>query len=169
MGSCPAAPSSCASTKEQERILEVVTDVGAGRTLLLPIWDPSPAYVLKLGRLAAERAAADVVLPPPLHLPVPEEALVDWYRSVAQHLTEPLYAWHHPRFGNALTLRLLERLAAETKVAGVLDASGDLHRLTRNVVIGDQNVVVSDTLAPSNPGRLRHWPPAQRIPARYAP
>ncbi|MDP2310144.1 MAG: dihydrodipicolinate synthase family protein [Pseudomonadota bacterium] len=119
--------------KEKERILEVVTDVAGGRTLLVPIWDPSPAYVLKLGRLAAERGATGVLLPPPLLLPAPEDALVDWYRSVALHLTLPLYAWHHPRFGNALTPRLLQRLTTETKVAGVLDASGDLHRLRRIV------------------------------------
>lgn len=119
--------------KEKERILEVVTDVAGVHPLLFPIWDPSPAYVLKLGRLAAERGVFGVLLPPPLLLPVPEEALVDWYRSVAQHLTVPLYAWHHPRFGNPLTPRLLVRLATETKVAGVLDASGDLHRLRRVV------------------------------------
>jgi len=64
-------------------------------------------------------------------LPVPEGALVDWYRSVAQHLTLPLYAWHHPRFGNPLTPRLLALLASETSVAGFLDASGDIHRLHR--------------------------------------
>ncbi len=119
--------------KEKERILEVVTDVAAGRTLLIPIWDPSPAYVLKLGRMAAERGASGVVLPPPLLHPVPEDSLVDWFRSVAQHLTLPLYAWHHPRFGNPLTPRLLGRLAAETQVAGFIDASGDLHRLRRVV------------------------------------
>ncbi|MES2643243.1 MAG: dihydrodipicolinate synthase family protein [Myxococcota bacterium] len=119
--------------KEKERILEVVADVAGETTLLFPIWDPSPAYVLKLGRLAAERGVAGVLLPPPLLLAVPEEALLDWFRSVAQHLAVPLYAWHHPRFGNALTPRLLARLATETKVAGVLDASGDLHRLRRVV------------------------------------
>ncbi|MDP2313893.1 MAG: dihydrodipicolinate synthase family protein [Pseudomonadota bacterium] len=119
--------------KEKERILEVVTDVAAGRTILFPIWDPSPAYVLKLGRTAAERGATGLLLPPPLLLPVPEDSLVDWYRSVAQHLALPLYAWHHPRFGNPLTPRLLVRLATETKVAGFLDASGDLHRLRRAI------------------------------------
>lgn len=119
--------------KEKERILEVVADVAVGHTVLVPIWDPSPAYVLKLARLAAERGVTGCVLPPPLLVTVTEDALVDWYWSVAQHLTLPLYAWHHPRFGNALTPRLLARLAAETKVAGVLDASGDLHRLRRLV------------------------------------
>ncbi len=117
--------------REKERLLEVVTDAAPGRTILFPVWDPSPAYILKLGRLAADRGVTGLLLPPPLLLPVPEVALVDWYRSVAQHLTVPLYAWHHPRFGNPLTPRLLGLLATETGVAGFLDASGDLHRLHR--------------------------------------
>ncbi len=118
--------------KEKERLLEVVVDAARGRTVIFPIWDPSPAYVLKLGRAAAERGATAVLLPTPLLLPVSEDAAVDWFRSVSEHVSLPVLAWHHPRFGNPLTPRLAARLRAETKVAGWLDASGDAHRIRRS-------------------------------------
>ncbi|MFN7142201.1 MAG: dihydrodipicolinate synthase family protein, partial [Myxococcota bacterium] len=117
--------------KEKERILEVVADVGRGRPILFPIWDPSPAYVVKLGRVAADRGATAALLPTPLFLPVSEDGVVEWFRSVAEHVPIPVVAWHHPRFGNPLTPRILARLKAETALGGFLDASGDAHRVRR--------------------------------------
>jgi dihydrodipicolinate synthase/N-acetylneuraminate lyase len=122
-----------AERRERERVLDVVADTARGRTVLFPIWDPSPAYVVKLGRLAGERGIAGALLPPPMHVPVSEDALVDWYRSVGDHVPAPILAWHHPRFGNALTPRVLARLQGETKIAGWFDSSGDAHRVRRLV------------------------------------
>jgi 4-hydroxy-tetrahydrodipicolinate synthase len=120
-----------ADRKEKERALDVVADVAAGRPVIFPIWDPSPAYIVKLGRAAADRGVTAVLLPPPLVVPMSDDALVDWFRSVAEHVTAPVLAWHHPRFGTPLSPRVLARLQAESRIAGWYDASGDAHRVRR--------------------------------------
>lgn len=117
--------------KEKERLVEVVADVMRGLRVFVPVWDPSPAYALKLARVAADRGATDALLPAPLLVPLGEEALLDWFRSFATHVPVRAHAWSDPRFGNTVSPRLLGRLRAESAVAGWLDASGDVHRIRR--------------------------------------
>lgn len=115
--------------RERERILDLVAEVADGRSVLFPVWDPSPAHALRLGRLCAERGFG-ALLPPPILERVGEDATVEWYRAIAEHVPR-LHAWHDPRFDNPLSPRLLTRLVAETGVVGWMDASRDPHRLRR--------------------------------------
>lgn len=117
--------------KEKEKLVEVVADALRDLPVFAPVWDPSPAYALKLARTVAGAGATAALLPAPMFVPLPEEALFDWFRSFAAHAPLPVYAWHQPRFGNPLSQRLLERLRAETAIAGWVDASGDPHRVRR--------------------------------------
>ncbi len=116
--------------KEKEKLLELAADMSRGRTLLFPIWDSTPGYVARLGKAAAA-AGAVALLPPPIHVAVSEDALFEWFASVATHVGGRVLAWHDPRFNNPLGERLLARLAAETTISGWLDGSADLHRLRR--------------------------------------
>ncbi|MFZ5482127.1 MAG: dihydrodipicolinate synthase family protein [Myxococcota bacterium] len=117
--------------KEKEQVIEVVSDAAVGRTVLYPCWDPASGRVVKLAEAAAAHGAAGVVVPPPLLHPAPEDAIVEWYRALARNVKVPLYAWHHPRFGNDLSPALIGRLRAEAGVEGWLDASGDFFRIRR--------------------------------------
>ncbi len=146
--------------EEKERILEVVADAAAGRTLLASIWDPSPARSLRLGHHAADHGATAALLPPPLLLPVSEACLLTWYRAMSEALPIPVFAWHHPGFGNPLTPALCQTLAKETAIAGWVDSSGDLHRLRRVAQAARDRAwaTFEDTLSPSEIGEAAALP-----------
>lgn len=135
--------------KEKEQIIEVVADAAPGCPLLICAWDPSPTRAIRIGEAAAAHGARALVVPPPLFTPVPDTAMIEWYRVLKRNLPLPVLAWHNPRFGNDLSTATLDRLCTKYGLEGWVDASGDPFRVRR--------------LASAHPGRT--WASSDEAPA----
>jgi 4-hydroxy-tetrahydrodipicolinate synthase len=118
--------------REKEAIHRTVLDAAGGREVFVCTWDPSPATVAWLTGAARDAGAAGIVLPPPLYYDLDDDALEDWFTSMASDGATPLLAYHHPGFVRAtLSAALLERLHASGVLDGIFDASEDAWRLQR--------------------------------------
>jgi len=117
--------------REKEAVHRTVLDAAGGRAVYACTWDPSPATATWLTRNALDGGAAGVVLPPPLYVDLDDDAIEDWFVSMAPE-AGGLVAYHHPAYVRAtVSAALMDRLQARRVLSGVLDASEDVWRLQR--------------------------------------
>jgi 4-hydroxy-tetrahydrodipicolinate synthase len=116
------------SVAEKRAIHATVLRAAPGRPVLPCVFDPDPAAMADLARAAVDGGAAGVFLPPPLYLPVGEDAILAWYAVVRRAVDAPVLAYHHPRVGNPLSPALYDRLRA-AGIDGIKDSSGEAARV----------------------------------------
>jgi 4-hydroxy-tetrahydrodipicolinate synthase len=119
-------------SREKEEIVGIARDAAPDAALLVPVWDPSPARVLRLAAQASELGAVGVVVPPAVLVRVPEDGVLEWYRTLARRVSVPIVVWHDARFDNPLSPAFIAR-AFDGAAGAVLDASGDRYRVRRLV------------------------------------
>lgn len=104
----------------------------AGKQLLVGTGAEATRQAIALSRSAAEEGADAVVVRPPAYFgPVsPPEALLAYFRAVADASPIPVFVYNMPKFTHvALPPALLESLTAHSNIVGVKDSSGDAQNL----------------------------------------
>ncbi|MCU0300604.1 MAG: aldehyde dehydrogenase family protein [Candidatus Nanopelagicales bacterium] len=137
---------------ERRRLLAAVRAAVAGRVpVLVGIGGTATRDALAQARLAAELGADGLMVAAPAYvLPTPEE-LGRHVRAVLDAADLPAVLYDYPdRTGVAFTERALDLVAADPRVVGIKEASGDLTRVgrLRRRYGADLSIVCgSDTLA----------------------
>ncbi|HEX6888033.1 MAG TPA: aldehyde dehydrogenase family protein [Candidatus Nanopelagicales bacterium] len=137
---------------ERRAVLEAVQAAVAGRVpILVGVGGTATREALAQARLAAEAGADGLMVAAPAYvLPTPEE-LGEHVRAVLEAADLPAVLYDYPdRTGVPFTERALDLLAADPRVVGIKEASGDLTRVGRlRRRYGDALPIVcgSDTLA----------------------
>ena len=132
------------SMREKLAIHKTVCDAAPSSFVLPCVWDPLPRNIVTLSRAAADAGASGVFLPPPLYHVVSEDDILRWYDVVVNSTDIDVYAYHHPRTHNPLSVSLLSRLFDNTGVAGVKDSSGDIKRVSSLANKWPKKVMSSD-------------------------
>ena len=116
------------SYSHRYQIVERVCEVVAGRVpVLAGITDTCLSESLLLAQHAHASGASAVVAAAPFYFDVPQPALTDWFRRVADQSPLPVVLYNMPScVGTILSLELVAELSEHPNVAGIKDSGGDL-------------------------------------------
>lgn len=130
------------SDDEREQLTELLIAHVAGRVpLIVTTSHFSSDIAAARSRRAQELGAAMVMLMPPYHgatIRVPEQAIVDYFRVVAEAISIPMLIQDAPVSGVSLPAALLARLAAEIEVVRYfkIEVPGAAGKLRELVALG---------------------------------
>jgi len=120
------------SDREREAVHRTVLDVARGRPVYPCTWDPSLSTTTYLTEAALEQGASGVLMPAPLYYDIDAATLDHWYRSFKDETDLPIIAYHTPHhIRTSLSQNAYRQLRADGVLSGLLDASGDAHRVRR--------------------------------------
>jgi 4-hydroxy-tetrahydrodipicolinate synthase len=110
-------------------MVEVACDANAGRVpVLVGVTDTSLAESLALAGHAEACGADAIVAAAPFYFDVPQSALVEWFRELADRSPLPLMLYNMPScVGTVLDLTTVAALAGHPNVVGIKDSGGDLN------------------------------------------
>lgn len=187
------------SPAEQRRTTEVVVSVAGGQIpVITGVGGTDTAAVRELARAAREAGADAVLISPPPYSKPPQRGVVAHYRSVIDAADLPAIIYNIPgRTACNILPETVEEIAADPRVVGVKEASGDLGQIAEVVrrlgdrlavfsgnddqalavvALGGQGVVsVLANIAPADTARLVHSflngnvAEAREIQLRYLP
>lgn len=143
--------------RERAAVHRTVLDAARGLPVYPCVWDTSPSTMGFLCDAVRDHGASGVLVPPPLHYPLEQGLLADWFRSVADTAEQPVLALHAPEHAPTdLPEGLYLSLRDEGVLAGLVDATGDRWRLER-LAAADPGAVYAagDTVLPAVPGLPR--------------
>ena len=131
----PASEAPFLSLQEFKRIIATVCDATNDASVHVVALAATPIATASLIATAIDCGATGVVVPPPMLYALDAHGLEAWYRAI--HSVSPgpgFYALDDPRhFQCSLEQPLLARLLQDGVIRGLVDASGDPHRLRRRV------------------------------------
>ncbi|MEZ4237620.1 MAG: dihydrodipicolinate synthase family protein [Myxococcota bacterium] len=128
--------------REREAVHRTVLDAARGRPVYPCTWDASQSTALFLTEAARDQGASGVLMPPPLYYEVDDRVARAWFEAVAEKGL-PILAYHDPKhLHSAVSSSLYEEMRRSELVAGMLDASEDVHRL-RRVAAADPGAVLA--------------------------
>lgn len=187
------------SPAEQRRVIEVAASVVGGQVpVITGVGGTDTAAVSGLARAAREAGADAVLISPPPYSKPPQRGIVAHYRSVIDAADLPAIIYNIPgRTACNILPETVEEIAADPRVVGVKEASGDLGQIAEIVrrlgdrlaiysgnddqalavvALGGQGVVsVLANIAPADTARLVHSflagqvVEAREIQLRYLP
>jgi 4-hydroxy-tetrahydrodipicolinate synthase len=116
------------SYRNRYQIVDRTCEVTAGRVpVLVCITDTCLSESLLLAHHAHASGAAAVVAAAPYYFDVPQNALTDWFRRIADESLLPLLLYNMPScVGTTLSLELVAELSEHPNVIGIKDSGGDL-------------------------------------------
>jgi len=116
------------SYRQRYEIIDRVCEAVHGRVpVLCCITDTCHAESLLLAHHAHSSGAAAVVAAAPFYFDVPQSALTDWFRRLADESPLPLLLYNMPScVGTVLSLDLISELHTHPNIAGIKDSGGDL-------------------------------------------
>ncbi len=116
---------------EQRRAVEVVTDQAAGRLpVIAGVGGSDTAAVARLAREAREAGADALLLSPPPYNKPTQQGIVAHYRRVMDAGDLPTIVYNVPgRTACNILPATVETLAADPRVVGVKEASGDISQV----------------------------------------
>lgn len=122
------AEAAAMSGAEQRRAAEVVVEHVAGRLpVVVGVGGSDTAAVVGLARAAAATGADALLLSPPPYNKPPQRGMLAHFRAVLDAVDLPLIVYNVPgRTASNLEPETVEALAADPRVVGVKEASGDL-------------------------------------------
>ncbi|WP_440007167.1 dihydrodipicolinate synthase family protein [Halomicrococcus sp. SG-WS-1] len=119
------------SADERARVVEIVAET-ADVPVLAGTGHPGLRETLRATERAADAGADAALVVTPFYYDHARDALVDYYREVADESPVPVYLYSVPAFtGVALDAATVADLADHDNVAGMKDSSGNLERLQR--------------------------------------
>lgn len=187
------------SPAEQRRVTEVVASVAGGQVpVITGVGGTDTAAVSELARAAREAGADAVLISPPPYSKPPQRGIVAHYRRVLDAADLPAIIYNIPgRTACNILPETVEEIAADPRIVGVKEASGDLGQIAEIVrrlgdrlaiysgnddqalaviALGGQGVVsVLANIAPADTARLVHSflagqvQEAREIQLRYLP
>ncbi len=119
------------SVEERARVTEIVADE-ASVPVLAGTGHPGLRETMRQTDLATEAGADAALVITPFYFRHDEDRLADYYRTVADESSIPVYLYSVPAYTDvALSPELVGELAEHDNVAGMKDSSGDVTRLQR--------------------------------------
>ncbi|WP_458208527.1 dihydrodipicolinate synthase family protein [Haladaptatus sp. NG-SE-30] len=119
------------SVEERARVVEVVAEAADG-PVLAGTGHPGLRETRRQTDLAAEAGADAALVVTPFYFKHGEEAMADYYRTLADESPIPIYLYSVPAYTDvALSPELVGELADHENIAGMKDSSGDLTRFQR--------------------------------------
>jgi 4-hydroxy-tetrahydrodipicolinate synthase len=124
------------STREKVEVLRVVRRVAPAEVVLCAAClQPSTAQVLEEMRAFEKERPDFLVAVTPYYLTVPQEPILEHFRSLAAAAPAPLILYNIPQnTHNPMALETTLALAARRNVAGVKDSSGDFPAFSRGLL-----------------------------------
>lgn len=114
---------------EARRATEIVAEEAAGRVpLVLNISDMGTRRTLARARRFADLPYDVFAALPPWYQPLPERAVLDYFRRLADELDRPLVIYNAPWVCNQLGFEALQKLAEHPRIVGVKDVTPSLER-----------------------------------------
>src|SRR5947208_2609230 len=118
--------------EEKRRLIRAAVEGARGRAAVIAgIWALRPAEIRDLHAAAADAGADAVFLTTPIYYPATDDSVVAFYEWARASGPLPVYAYDIPQYAvNEISMPTLERLAADSRVAGIKDSTGKVERLT---------------------------------------
>lgn len=116
---------------QRERIVRVVIEAAAGRVPVVPgVAATTTAEAVRQTRLWERIGAAGILAILEAYFPLPEEAVYDYFRAIAEATALPVVLYTNPSFQRVdLSLEVIARLSELSNVRYVKDASTNTGRL----------------------------------------
>ena len=126
LGSSGEAPS--LSLELRREVIAATCRLVRGRVpVLVGVTDTAPAHSLALAAAAADAGAQAVVLSVPYYFPPDQAELEALARRLARESPLPVFLYNIPQYTKAAyEVPTVRRLAAEPRILGIKDSSGDL-------------------------------------------
>lgn len=121
---------------ERAEVVATVLEGADGRPVLVQVGGASAREALALARRAADLGAAAVLVVTPHYYrrQMTDSALIDFYRDFAAESPLPVLLYNIPQnTGVNLSPQVVERLAADARIQGIKDSSGNLAQLAECV------------------------------------
>jgi len=115
------------SLDERKKVVEITLDASAGKVPVIPmIGTTNNRDSIELGKHAEKSGAAAVAAVGPFYFTHKEDDLLDFYKSLIDSLSIPVYLYNNPGFqGYPIDLGTIEKLKAYG-LAGLKDATFDI-------------------------------------------
>jgi 4-hydroxy-tetrahydrodipicolinate synthase len=122
------------SPAEQRRAVEVVVEAKGSSDRTTPVvagvGGSSTAEVARLAAQAREAGADAILLAPPPYNKPTDAGLVAHYRQVLEAADLPMIVYNIPaRTASNISVAVMEQLAADPRVVGIKEASGDISQI----------------------------------------
>lgn len=115
------------SLEERKKVVEITLDTSAGKVPVIPmIGTTNNRDSIELGKHAEESGVAAVAAVGPFYFTHKEDDLLDFYKSLIDSLSIPVYLYNNPAFqGYPIELKTIEKLKSYG-LAGLKDATFDI-------------------------------------------
>lgn len=129
----PVGEGSSLTENEHREVIQTVVGAASGRVpVIAGIGSNNTRVALNLAQAAESAGASALLALTPFHLRPTQAGSVAHFRTLHDAVGIPLILYDAPlRTGSALDDATVSRLAALPRVAGLVDASGDIARLAR--------------------------------------
>jgi 4-hydroxy-tetrahydrodipicolinate synthase len=120
---------------ERRRVIEIVVDQTAGRVpILAGAAEANIVETVKACDAYGEMGVRAVAVVAPFYYPLSDEGVYAYFAEIAKQVSVDLTLYNIPAFSSPITVRNVERLAAEfPRIVGIKDSSGDLPNMMRMI------------------------------------
>lgn len=146
-GLCPAGTTGeflYLNENEKKEIFSTLLDAFEGRVnIICCTWDSDFAAMARLCRLASDKGAGGIFLPPPIYYEFTDGEIISFYKFVRDNSAVPLYGYNIPKYShNEISLSALEHMVNSSILFGLKDSSADELRIAEVVSRFSQKIEI---------------------------